>query len=953
MCKSLSSLFLFVLLGMVPGLIPIHAQERTGSVTGTITDASGGVLPGARVELTPTARLFVSNGQGQFAVRDLPSGNYKLTASYIGFAPFSTDVTIAAGQISHVNVVLQIGTQNEVVTVPGERERGEVEAINIERTADNIVQVLPAEVITSLPNTNIADAVGRLPSVSLERDEGEGKYIQIRGTEPRLSNVTIDGIHVPSPENVRNVKLDVIPSDLVESIEVSKTLSANQDADAVGGSVNLVTKSAADHPYLSVLGMGGYTPIAGGRRLDQFAGTFGNRFGADKRFGLMIGASYDFNARGIDDIEPAPSANVLPNGNVFLGPSTADLRQYLYNRTRYGVGGGLDYKLGDMSSIYLRGLFSRFHDFGQDWIYSPGINNFISDPADPNNTCGITSVNGPLGCGNVGFSDVFRKPVQQIVSVQGGARHTIGTTLVNYTLALSQSKATGGYPRASFDGPGSSDNSVAFGVDTSHPFTPKFPVLNGVNLYDPTAYALSRLSFQDDRTFERDVVGDFAVNRPYSIGSHYGSFEVGFKGWDADKTQTFNEQSFNPTGTLPMNLFLNSFVNHDYYFGHYTFGPTTDYNKILAYFNAHPNEFTGGFDPINSFPNNFDASERIYAGYVMNTIGFGRLRLQTGVRIEATKDSLLGNVVVLDSNGDFASTSPFPAKNSYTNVFPSVQAQFRLNSDTVLRAAYGMGIARPNFYDLVPYVVNDPTSNPPVSAGNPDLKPTLAQNFDLLVEHYLKPVGLIQVGGFYKYLTDPIYTVTTTRTTPPYAGLDQTQPVNGPHAHISGIEMSWQQQLRFLPGFLNGTGVRANYSYTTSRAAFPAGFGRTDHPSLIRQGPNNWNLDVTYDKKGLSARMGLTHNDAYIWSYGFQDGTLGGIKGPGGDTYLYPHTQVDAQVSYWIPRGHGLQAIVSMLNLNNEVFGFYNGSEQYPLQREYYKRTISAGLRWTLLREPK
>ena len=100
---------------------------------------------------------------------------------------------------------------------------------------------------------------------------------------------------------------------------------------------------------------------------------------------------------------------------------------------------------------------------------------------------------------------------------------------------------------------------------------------------------------------------------------------------------------------------------------------------------------------------------------------------------------------------------------------------------------------------------------------------------------------------------------------------------------------------------------------------------------------------MTYDKKGISARMGLTHNDGYIWSYaGAPD------KGPGGDTYLYPHTQVDAQVSYWIPRGHGLQAIVSMLNLNNEVFGFYNGSERYPIQREYYSRTISLGLRWTL-----
>jgi hypothetical protein len=138
-------------------------------------------------------------------------------------------------------------------------------------------------------------------------------------------------------------------------------------------------------------------------------------------------------------------------------------------------------------------------------------------------------------------------------------------------------------------------------------------------------------------------------------------------------------------------------------------------------------------------------------------------------------------------------------------------------------------------------------------------------------------------------------------------------------------------------------GVRANYSYTTSRATFPTGNGeRTDHPTLVRTAPNNWNVDVTYDKKGVSARMGLTHNDGYIWSYASAPD-----KGPGGDTYLYPHTQVDAQVSYWIPRSHGLQAVVSVLNLNDEVFGFYNGSEQFPIQREYYSRTTSVGLRWT------
>jgi TonB-dependent receptor len=289
--------------------------------------------------------------------------------------------------------------------------------------------------------------------------------------------------------------------------------------------------------------------------------------------------------------------------------------------------------------------------------------------------------------------------------------------------------------------------------------------------------------------------------------------------------------------------------------------------------------------------------------------------------------------------------TPLTKNHSYIDVFPSIQAQYRFGSDTILRAAYGAGIARPNFSDQAPFQSFDPTNpNVPVSAGNPNLLPTHAQNFDLLLEHYFKTVGIIQGGVFYKSLTDPIFSVNTTVPAGyPYAGLTENAPINGPSAHITGFEAAWQQRLSFLPGALNGMGIRANYGYTTSRATFPTGFGRTDHPTLVRTAPNNWNLDVTYDKKGFSARMGLTHNDAYIWSYGSSS-----ARDPTGDTYLYPHTQVDAQVSYWIPRGHGTQAVVSLLNLNNEMFGFYNGAERYPIQREYYSRTVSVGLRWTL-----
>jgi TonB-dependent receptor len=494
-----------------------------------------------------------------------------------------------------------------------------------------------------------------------------------------------------------------------------------------------------------------------------------------------------------------------------------------------------------------------------------------------------------------------------------------------------------------FDGPGSSDNSVPFAVDTANPFTPKFVPLNGVNIYDPTAYSLGFGFTENNSIFERDVVGDISLNKQYSIGSHYSSFEVGFKGWDAQKTQRYNREFYNSAGGQHMDEFLSNFTDKNYYFGKYNYGPVTQFSKVLAAVQS------GGTSPDvqNNLQNSFNIGERIWAGYAMNTISFGKLRLQAGIRVESTQDTLLANK--LDLTTDPLTVTPIRQNNSYINLFPSVQAQYRVGSDTILRGSYGMGIARPNFGDIAPYFIDDPTSVPEFSQGNPNLKPTHAQNFDLLAEHYLKPLGIIQGGFFYKALTDPIYTVTLPYSAGPSGSTVGTL-INGPSAHIAGIEMAWQQRLSFLPKPLNGMGVRANYSYTTSQATFPNAPGeRTDHPTLVRTAPNNWNLDVTYDKKGISARMGLTHNDAYIWSYGG-----GNAKDPTGDTYLYPHTQVDAQVSYWIPRGRGLQAVVSMLNLNNEVFGFYNGAERYPIQREYYSRTISVGLRWTpFAKEPQ
>jgi TonB-dependent receptor len=982
--KYYCTFFVVALLCGVFGLKPAAGQERNGSISGHATDTNHGALVGARVEVQPTGHAVVTDSEGAFTISDLASGSYMLTVSYVGFELFSTSVTVTSGSVAKTEAVLQVASQNEEVVVRGERVRGEVEALSIEENADNIMQVLPAEVITSLPNTNIADALGRLPSVSLERDEGEGKYVQIRGTEPRLTNVTVDGIHLPSPESVRQVKLDAVPSALVDSVEINKTLSPSQEGDAIGGSVNLVTKRAGEQPYFDISAMGGYTPVGLGGALTSVNSTYGRRVGAQKRLGLLIGGSYDFNERGTDDIEPAQTATTAIDGTTFLGPNGMDIREYTFYRHRYGFVGSADYKLGENSALYLRGLFSVFKDNGEDWIYTPSFNSLLTATSPTSAQSGTDS--------QTDYSHVIRRPQQRIFSFIAGANHSLGKTYIAYEVALGQGRYTGGFYSAHFSGP----NNVQFNVDTSNPFLPKFNPVAGVgpDVLNPANYNLGGGNFNffrtvsmstDNHIFERDLTGAISVARQYTAGSHFGTFEVGFKIRDAHKSSNYFEPTFdtNPrfTPLAPLTNFVGSTANPNakYYLGgNYNLLPFSNYDQILSYFKANyagspcpkkgdptpPGLFCEdvSFEHLISDSNDYHTLERVTAGYVQNTITLGRFRVLGGLRIEGTQASFVGTFANFDTSGNFLTDILLPGQQTYVDFLPSVQVQYNINSSTNIRAAYGRGIARPNFSDLPPYELVDQSRNPTrVTVGNPNLKTTHANDYDVLFEHYLKTVGVIEAGWFYKDLTDPIVIAqitlpsgSTAADGTSIAGAQQKQAINLAKGHIQGVEFAWQQHLTFLPGLMNGMGVSANYSYTTSGTSFPAGTdpvnnlpNRTDNPPLIRQAPNNWNFDATYDKGPISARMGLSHNDRSIFSYNFQSVPPGGITGPNGDVYYYPHTQLDAQFNYRLPHAHGLHLVGSFLNLTNEVFGFYQGSEIYPIQREYYSRTMSGGLRWT------
>jgi|SRR5579884_383241 len=939
----------------------LSAQTGTGTITGTVQDAAGAVFVSAKIEIDPLGRQATTDDQGLFRLSNLPAGQYTLKASYVGFRTFETTVNVVAGQISNVNAVLQVASEADTVMVTAPRLQGDAEAVNVERMSAEIVQVEPEGVITSLPNNNIADAVGRLPSVSLERDEGEGKYVQIRGTEPRLSNVTINGINVPAPEvTVRNIKLDAVPSDVVERIEVYKTLAADQDADAIGGTVNLVTKTAHDKPLYALSGTAGYNPLQNGYWRGGFDGTFGQRFGANKNFGFLLGGTWDRTNRGIDDLEPSQTAGTLPNGQNVAYINSEDLRSYNYYRTRYGFDLGVDGRITPTMTAYLKGLFADFHDFGEVWVYTP-------------NAGVITGVNGNQitfdNTGNWQYRHYIRRPDQQVFSFLAGARHDLQSDTIIYEFAASRGHNIGGqsFPTTYFQGP----SAVTFAQDNSDPYRPRLYATDGTNGFDATQYGVSEIDFYTYHATQLNYEGDASLAHNYAAAGHPSTLSIGVRIRNSYSTQRKTQNAYTPSGASPFLLsdVQGSFTNPTYYNKTFAihgqaYGPASSYSKILNAFQANSSAFTLNTVTADTAAAEafFNADETISAGYIQDVIYFGKFRLQGGVRFDNGSTHFLANNVLAnyDSQGNPLPPTITPIRQdaSYFNALPSValQYQFQLNSN--LRVVYGRGVARPNIGDLVPAIVVDPNASPypTIAAGNPNLKPTTGNNLDLLVEHFFQPLGILQAGYFYKQLSDPIYPVATL--VPNYNNTgrtyQETQSINGPNASIQGFEAEWEQRFSFLPGVLRGFGVNANYSYTTSRVTFPANFdgGRTDHPYLDRMAPNNYNFNLTYDLGRFSSRFAISHNDANIAAYQWTASTgpandpILGLKGPTGDNYFYAHTQFDVQGSYRIYKN--LQVIASGLNLSNEVFGFYNGSGIYPVQREYYRPTVSFGLRWKL-----
>lgn len=935
------------------------AQNEAGSISGTLTDPSGAVLRGAQVSIPARHLNNSTDQQGGFFFSGLPPGSYTLSVSYIGFEKVTKTVAVAAGQTTSIDLQLQVESQKETVLVRAASASAEVEAVNEERAADNLIQVMPVQTITTLPSPNLGDAIARLPSVSLTRNEGEDQFVQVRGTEPRLNNTTVNGFNTPSEDpGTREFDFSAIPAGIVDSIQISKTLQANMDGDGIGGSVDLVTKTATDKPSYQISVLGGYTPIENGRPNTDDYGTWGRRFGANKKLGFIIGAEYTWEGTGINDNEPTPDIATLGNGQNVPWFDGEDMRTYYFHRPRWGMAGSLDYRLKPGSTIFLRYLYSRFRDSGDKTVYSfhdntPGVQLLLPSNSGCSGTPTADGVTTPPCNTPPSYFNQGENALLYSGNVQLSGNHVFNKTWYSWSTAI----GTGFYGDEPFDTANFSDNLATSACQfnqgaTGDPHLPQWTPACVDEINSPQNYTLSQTQREPGHNQQINIGIQGSGAFRYSKGSTSSTFEYGAKYRSMHEyADTYNIFATAQT-VIPMTAFPNNLKQPNYYNGSYKDGYNVFYAPVAAYVQQHADQFTFSSDQWLN-PSDFGIVEHIPAFYVMNSTDFARgIRLVLGLRAEITSD----NIHNLSFNADTGAASPNKFSASYTDLLPSVSLRFNAGSDSYLRVIYARGVSRPEESSLAQPI--DWTQNGngsykyQATLGNANLKAETGDDIDVLYDHYFKTFGVFSAGYFYKHLGLPI--VSTEHPVPnfqppggPLSTYLVTQPINAGSAWVSGIELQYLQRWTSLPGFLGGLGINANYSYIGSQAAAIA--GRTDKPRLLDNAPNLYNIGPTYNKGPVSLDMNISYNQASIFAYQYANGTPGGIHGPLGDIYFFNHTQIDAQGSYRL--SHGFQLTVLGRNLNNEVFGFYNGSEPYWIQREYYQPTYSFGFKWSPVRE--
>jgi len=886
--------------------------QAAGSITGVVVDAEGRQLNGATVQLVGTPLRAMTDVVGRYRIVGVPAGRHTLEVRSLGFRDGRDTVTVGAGLAATRNLVLAanpVALDGLVVT----GQVGQAEAFSRQRTAPSIRNVVSSEHVERFPDTNVPAVLRRIPGVSAQSDRGETGAVFLRGLSPEMTTVTVNGQRLPATGSGRGSSLTGISAEMLESLEVVKAITPDMDADAVAGSINLRTRAPTRRQVDGRVEGGLHSLASGGN--GRAALFYGDQF---DRLGLVVGADYSKQSRETE--------NVQTTWGTFEGQQVLNrltVQAYPMERTRASLNTTLDYDLGAGSSLYARGLASRYETYE--------LRHTLAYRLDAGRRISATEVQG--GRFEREGRNTFNE--QHVYNLDLGGRHTLPGFTLDY--GLSGGMANGNQPfRDYFTYRKTGVDMV--GDASGDRFFPEVRVTNGVDPYDPAGFRMDKYEERHNLRSDRNYSGGANVEVPFALSLGTGSVKFGGRYAGRKKENDEDLVEFYPVGTQ---FFMNQVGATDGYYrrpvsrGKYGLGHVVHFDRGYDFARTHADALRDEINQtrLENDSNDYTATERVGAAYAMASLDVGRLSVLGGVRFEHTRSDYDGKQLVYDDQGDYVSTRPVEAGSSYGNFFPNVHLRYALGEGTNLRLAWTGTISRPSFSQLAPneYVSNEDLL---VRRGNPDLRPARAQNLDLLAEHYFRSAGVLSAGAFLKKVSDFTFSSTSQVTGGEYAGFQLVTPANGAEATVYGVEVGWQQQLDFLPGALGGLGILANYTYTGSRTELGDVYDRPD-TRFPDQVPHFGNLALSYDRAGFSGLASLNYQSAYMYTIG---------RTPELDRYRKKRAQFDAAFSQQV--GPKLRAFVELNNLTNEPYLTYTGSLDFPIESEYEGRWGMIGLRF-------
>lgn len=949
---------------------PSSAQEQ-GAIRGQISDARSVPVVRASVSIVGTSLATLTDARGEYHLANVPAGSAQVVVSSVGYRDVTTRLDLLPGGTQQKDFrlgaeIVELGA----FVVEGSRE-GQARALTQQRNANNLMTVLSSDAVGKFPDAFVGDALRRIVGVVVEDDQGEATGVTIRGIEPDFNNITINGLEVAatgtpgggtSNASSRPVPLDIFSVDVIESIEVVKATTPDMDGAGLGGAVNVKTKTAFSRGARELSASGEYThaDLGGGREGYRGTLSYSDIFGRQRNFGVLAAVTYEQRDRRVEKVYGTQynSAGVLTRSRT---------NGYNQTLTRTSFMGNFDYKVGPASIISLKTMLSDYDDasdYDRAQIHADQgryQNEYVRDHRFKKLYSADLSADTRFGRNTVRVGGLYSysdedKPENQ--------KHLFRTA--------------------------DNVNVVKLTFDQSDWLSP-FPVFSTFALPASTAekalFTLSQAKFRGNYQEEKRWTWYADYTRDLAVWSHPTKLKFGAKYSEQKKFDDAWSYVFGPTSTI---------LNYNYFPG---LPPTRirgnwdvhviDKARMLAIFNGPDRDTYLRYNPRVSVGDavveDFSAKEALTALYGSFSSNIRRLRLEGGVRFEHASGSYTNYVydenaytaiptgaAFIGANVDPVAPYPnvikvVPGKGSFTNYLPSLHARYAITPDLLLRSAVSSNVGRPKFSDVAGLANFRASSNPDGSSytlttGNPDLKAATSTNYDLTCSYYgLKPMGLLEFGGFYKTIENRVYRQVTTRTAAQEdydlyrtAGnglavgdlIDVVSRGNAKATKVYGLEVDWRMELRFLPSPFNGLGLGANYTYaeseevipyiqtlpTTSRFQ-PARAGqKTAFPLQARNSGNGY---ISFQKWGLDGRVAANYTGRRlaVWSE----------SSPLNDEYWLARWRVDVTCAYRINSRWSITA--SAINLTDTPVVRYT-APNFLINSEYYGRTGRIGVRF-------